>query len=230
MATKVLVVEDERNVRLLLKRILEDEGFLALLAQDANEAFSIAIDSRPDLVLSDVGLKGMDGFALCRELKWDRRTADIPIILLSGAHTEEEAQVKGLEYGADDYLLKPISPKFLVSKIRTVLRRYAAPDELQNVLTVEDLTLDVKAWTVSVKDKVILLTRKEFDLLLMFLRKRGRVLRPAFLLETVWGLDPTQHTDFRTIKVHISSLRKKLGTRLGKKIVNVPGVGYRFDA
>jgi DNA-binding response OmpR family regulator len=172
----------------------------------------------------------MDGFALCREIKWDRRTSDIPIILLSGAHTEEEAQVKGLEYGADDYLVKPISPKFLISKIRTVLRRYAAPEELQDLLTVEDLTLDVQAWTVTVKGKVVLLTRKEFDLLLMFLRKRGRVLRPAFLLENVWGLDPSEHTDFRTIKVHISSLRKKLGRRLGEKIVSVSGVGYRFDA
>lgn len=187
----------------------------------------MAKQSPPTLILADVKLKGSDGFTLCRQLKADQRTATIPIILISGSMIDNEHQVNGLANGADDYLLKPFNPKLLVAKIQAVLRRYASPAELTDWLKVEDLILDAKAWTVTVKGKPVHLTRKEFDLLLTFLRRRGHVLHPTFLLESVWGY--TQDTDdLRTVRVHISSLRSKLG-HFGEHIINIPGVGYKLD-
>jgi DNA-binding response OmpR family regulator len=226
---KILIVEDNADFRDYLASILKREQFSVLCAADVDEALAIMHHSAIDLVLSDVELGGASGVALCRTLRQDARTATIPLILLSGVKMAEEEQVRGLNEGADDYLLKPVSNKLLVSKIRTVIRRYAAPTELQDVLTVEDLVLDARAWTVKVKGRDITLTRKEFDLLLLFLRKQSRVFTPAQLLEAVWGYDSEQYDDTRTVKVHISSLRGKLGAKLAEKIVNVPGVGYKFD-
>jgi two-component system response regulator RegX3 len=230
MSSKVLLVEDDTEFLKYLSTLLRQEGFVVSRAEDADEAMLSATQSPPDLILSDVKLKGIDGITLCRQCKADKRTANIPVILLTGSEKESEDQIRGLESGADDYLLKPISGRLLIAKIKVVLHRYTSAEELQDLLKVEDLTLDVKAWTVTIKGKPVYLTRKEFDLLLTFLKKRGRVLNPSFLLEHVWGYDPATYDDARTVKVHISSLRTKLGPRFGEKIINVPGVGYKFDA
>jgi DNA-binding response OmpR family regulator len=227
---KILLVEDDEWFSGHVTALLGKEGYQVIVAGNAEDAFFAATHSPPDLILLDVVLTGGDdGFALCRRLKEDQRTAHLPVIMVSGMRLKEDDQLEGLGYGADDYLLKSVSSRLLIGKVRAVLRRYAAPGELRDLLTAEDVTLDVSSRTVTVKGESVALTRKEFDLLLVFLRKRGQLLNPAYLLETVWGYNPSTYTDTRTVKVHIASLRAKLGPKVGDKIVNVPGVGYRFE-
>jgi DNA-binding response OmpR family regulator len=226
---KVLLVDDDADNRLVFRHRLENDGFSIVEADGANEGFSAAVDSKPDVVLTDVSMPDGDGLSLCRRLRGDRRTSRIPIIMMSGVHNKEDEQLAGLEEGADDYLPKTYPPRLLSAKIRALLRRFAAPDELSSILKAEGLELDVQARTVSQKGKRVALTRKEFDLLTTFLRKPGQVLSNNFLLETVWNYDPADYNDPRTIQTHISSLRRKLGGKLGDRIVSVPGLGYRFE-
>jgi len=225
----ILVVDDEADNRAFLKGILETQGFRVSAARQAGEAIETTAQSRSDLILSDVAMPGMSGMDLCRRLKADPRTARIPVVLMSGAHKDEKDQAEGIDLGADDYLLKPFTPRLLLAKIKGVLRRFAAPEEFREVLKEMGLSLDVQARVVKSGQKRLALTRKEFDLLTTFLRKRGRVLNHLFLLETVWGYDPALYNDPHTVESHIYSLRRKLGPKLGKLIVNVPGVGYRFE-
>jgi DNA-binding response OmpR family regulator len=227
---KILLVEDDASFAKCVATILRHERYHVIVADQPEEAFFTAIDRAPDLILLDVVLKETNGISLCRRIKADPRTARIPVILMSGQRLEVDDQLEGLCQGADDYLLKPVSSRLLVGKVRTVLRRYAAARELADLLTVGDLTIDVSSWTVTTGGRAIALTRKEFDLLVTLLRKRGRVLSPTYLLETVWGYDSTTYDDIRTVKVHVSSLRGKLGPNIAEKIVNVPGIGYRFAA
>lgn len=229
MRFKVLVVDDNADNRELIKGWLELDDHVVLLAKDGNEAFQVALDSGPDLVLSDVMMPVDDGLTLCRKLKGDARTAATPVVLMSGARLKEEEQVEGIERGADDYLLRPFSPRLLRAKVQAVLRRYAAPADLHEVLSGSGLELDVQARVVTLKGRRVSLTRKEFDLLTTFLRKPGRVLSVPYLLETVWGHDPADYNDPATVQVHLSSLRKKLGPALAKRLVSVPGHGYRLD-
>lgn len=229
MRYKILVVDDETDSLTVLKGMLEGEGFSVVRAESAREALLAALDSQPDLILSDVAMPGEDGVVLCQRLKSDRRTSAIPVILVSGVHKGDADQTEGIERGADDYLPRPFSSGLLFAKIRAVLRRYAAPEELKEALKAEGLAVDVQARTVDLKGRRISLTRKEFDLLTTFLRKPGRVMSVPYLLETVWGYDPADYNDPHTVGVHISSLRKKLGSPFGKKLISVPGLGYRFD-
>jgi DNA-binding response OmpR family regulator len=229
MRHKVLVVDDEADNRAFLKGILEPQGFSVLTAQHPREALDAAELSQPDLILSDVAMPGMSGLELCRRIKASPRTARIPVILMSGAHKEEKDQAEGIDLGADDYLLKPFTSRLMLAKINGVLRRFAAPEEFREVLKYMGLTLDVQERIVKSGKKRLALTRKEFDLLTTFLRKRGRVLNHMFLLETVWGYDPADYNDPHTVETHISSLRRKLGPKISKLIVNVPGIGYRFE-
>ncbi len=229
MNARILVVEDDRIFQKFLMKTLEADGYQVSVADDVESARAQIKRSLPDLVLSDVRLGKIDGREFCRELKTEQRTSAVPVILISGSFTDQADQAEGLEDGADDYLLKPVSSRLLAARIQSVLRRYQLPEEQSKTLTVLGLVVNVRARTVTLKGHSINLTRKEFDLLAAFLRKTGEVLTPEGLLGTVWGLDPSQEIDTDTIKVHVSSLRKKLGPRLGKAIVNVPGVGYRFE-
>jgi DNA-binding response OmpR family regulator len=225
----ILIVDDEADNRAFLKGLLERQGFNVSAARQADEAIEATERSRSDLILSDVAMPGMSGMELCRRLKGSARTARIPVILMSGAHKDEKDQAEGIDEGADDYLLKPFTPRLLLAKINGVLRRFHAPEEFREILKEMGLTLDVQARVVMIGKKRLALTRKEFDLLTTFLRKRGRVLNHLFLLETVWGYDPAVYNDPHTVESHIYSLRCKLGPKLGQMIVNVPGVGYRFE-
>ena len=229
MRQKILVVDDEADNRRFLKDVLESRGFSVMSADGAPEALLAAEQSQPDIVLSDVAMPGLSGTELVKRLKGNPRTARIPVILMSGAHKDEKNQADGIDLGADDYVLKPFTPRLLQAKINGVLRRYSAPEEFREVLKGMGLTLDVQARIAQTRKERLALTRKEFDLLTTFLRKRGKVLSHLFLLETVWGYDPALYNDPHTVETHISSLRRKLGPKLGKRIANVPGVGYRFE-
>jgi len=227
---RILIVDDEEDNRRVYGDLLEAEGYSVRRAATAREALEAALESPPDLVLSDVMMPGEDGLSLLARLRAAKATARVPVILMSGVRTDPDEQADGLERGADDYLPKPVPPPLLRAKVGAVLRRFAAPEELGETLKSEGLELDVAARTATVSGRRVALTRKEFDLLTTFLRRPGRVLSHAVLLETVWGYDPVDYSDPHTVGVHVSTLRKKLGAKLGARIVAVAGLGYRFEA
>lgn len=227
---KILFVDDEPDNCVLMKNFFEQSGHTAFCVRSGRDAILGALDSQPDIVFADVQMPGMDGFELCRRLRADPRTARIPIVLISGSAIKEDDQLEGFSLGADDYVLKPFAPRILLAKGEAVLRRYATASELRDVLKVDGMELDAQARILTCGDRHVRLTRKEFDLLTVLARKRGHVLSPQFLLESVWGHDLAEYNDPHTVTVHLSSLRHKLGTRLGRRIVTVPGSGYRFDA
>ena len=226
---KLLIVDDEEDILFLARQRLEQDGFSVITARGIKDGFLAAIDSRPDLILSDVAMPGGDGTELCRRLKNDKRTAAIPVILHSARRNAEEQQLEGFEVGADDYLSKSTPPKLLAARIRALLRRFSSPAELKQSLASAGIVLDLEARTANCSGRRVTLTRKEFDLLTTFLRKPGRVLSAAYLLETVWNYDPAEYNDPRTLQTHISSLRRKLGAKLGARIASLPGLGYRFE-
>lgn len=226
---KILIVDDESDLLGVYKSLLETAGFGVLCAGSAREAMDVARQSRPDLVLSDVAMPETDGRALAASLKADRATASIPIILMSGTYNEEKDQAEGLEAGADDYLPKPASPRLMVARLRAVLRRYSAVADIGETLATAGIRLDVASRIVTQDKRKVPLTRKEFDLLTTFLHRPGRVLSIPYLLETVWGYDPAEYNDPRTVTVHVSSLRGKLGKRFAARLRAVPSLGYRFD-
>ncbi|MBI5623909.1 MAG: response regulator transcription factor [Elusimicrobia bacterium] len=227
---KILTVDDDAECLSMLRVCLSRAGHTVLAARSAREALLAAVDSGPDLVISDVQMAGDDGFELSRRLKAGPATARIPIILLSGASKDVRDQLEGFGLGVDDYLIKPFEPALLLAKVHAVLRRYAVAEELRDVVKSRGVELDVQARTVSCSGSPVALSRKEFDLLITLIRKRGHVLSPSFLLESVWSQDLAEYNDPRTVKVHISSLRKKLPPAVARRIMTVPGSGYRFDA
>ncbi|MBI5596848.1 MAG: response regulator transcription factor [Elusimicrobia bacterium] len=226
---KLLLVDDEPDMLTTYQALLEGEGFTVLCARSVPEALAAARESAPDIVLSDVAMPDRDGKALAAALRADPATAAIPVVLMSGTYKEEDDQAGGLEAGADDYLPKPASPRLLAARLRAVLGRSRAPAELASVLKAEGLRLDPAARIVTRGGKRVPLTRKEFDLLTTFLRRPGRVLNVPYLLETVWGYDPAVYNNPRTVTVHVSSLRTKLGKAFAARLVSVPGLGYRFE-
>jgi two-component system, OmpR family, alkaline phosphatase synthesis response regulator PhoP len=227
---KVLLVDDDDDVRQVFAQLLKNDGLSVVTASNVVDAFAAAVDSRPDVVLTDVAMPESGGRELCRQLKSDRRTAGIPIIMMSGIHKGAQDQLEGLELGADDYLAKSTPPRLLAAKIRALLRRFSSPKDLDAVLRAQKLELDVQARTVTYRGRRVDLTRKEFDLLTIFLRKPGQVLSTNYLLESVWGYDPAAYNDPRTVQTHLSSLRRKLAGTVADRLTTVPGLGYRLEA
>ena len=227
MATTVLIVDDEKDLVDLVRYHLEKEGFQCLQASDGLTALRLTQEQRPDLLVLDLMLPGLDGLEICRQLRRDPMTASLPIIMLT-AKAAEVDRVVGLEIGADDYLVKPFSPRELVARVKAILRRLKASSSLptQRVGTLE---VDEARHHVRVGGVPVLLTAKEFDLLRALMRVNGRVLSREQLLEAVWGYPDASEVESRTVDVHIQRLRDKLTAEAGR-IVTVKGVGYRFDA
>jgi len=225
----ILIVDDSADSRAILRAHLERESFSVVEAAGFAEAFQLALETRSDLVLSDVDMPRSDGLELCRMFRKDPRLRHLPIILISGTRLTEEDQLEGMEMGADDYLPKPYSRRLLAMKIRTILRRYRAPEELRETLRCAGLRVEPDSRRVRVKGELVRLTRKEFDILMLFLRRPGRVHSLRQIQQAVWGDDPYDVTDTHTVQVHLFTLRKKLGGDLGRKILNVPKLGYRLD-
>ncbi|MFH1724969.1 MAG: response regulator transcription factor [Elusimicrobiota bacterium] len=222
-------MDDSDDGRKILGDQLKRQGFSVVAASSVDEAIYLAGETRPDLVLSDVAMPEADGMELCRKIRGSRRLTHLPIILISGTRLSEDDQIEGMHLGADDYLPKPYTSRLLAMKIRAVLRRYEAPKKLQETLRCADLELDAAARLVRVKGRPVNLTRKEFDILMLLLRRPGTVHSLRQLLQSVWGDDPCDVTDPHTVQVHLFTLRKKLGKEFGKKIVSVPKLGYRLE-
>jgi len=227
MKEKILIVEDEKDIVKMLEYNLKKEGFRTISAQDGEDALEYAVREHPDLIILDLMLPGMDGLEVCKELKKETKTASIPIIMLT-AKAQESDKVVGLELGADDYMTKPFSPRELIARIKAVLRRAKEKDKLPEVLKLGDLVIDLSKIAVSVKDRPIELTAKEFELLKTLIKAKGRVLSRDYLLDTIWGFDHAVEIQTRTVDVHIRTLRKKLKSE-AKRIVTVKNYGYRFE-
>ncbi|MDD5477828.1 MAG: response regulator [Candidatus Omnitrophica bacterium] len=227
MKEKILVVEDEKDIIKMLEYNLEKEGFKVITAGDGEDALDLAVRQHPDLILLDLMLPGMDGLEVCKALKKESKAAAIPIIMLT-AKGQESDKVVGLELGADDYITKPFSPRELAARIKAVLRRVTEKEKLPEIFQTGDLKIDFAKICVTVKDKPVELTAKEFELLRTLLKVKGRVLSRDYLLDTIWGFDHAMEIQTRTVDVHIRTLRKKLKTE-AKHIITVKNYGYRFE-
>jgi two-component system phosphate regulon response regulator PhoB len=226
MLAKVLVIDDEKDIVSLLRYHLEKAGFQCLEGMDGAAALRQVREHHPDLLILDLMLPGMDGLEICRHLRQDAATARLPILMLT-AKVEEVDRIVGLEVGADDYVVKPFSPRELVARVRAILRRVQEPPDL-SVRRIGDLEVDESRHSVSVQGASVELTAKEFGLLCALIRANGRVLNREQLLEGVWGYADAAEIESRTVDVHIRRLREKLNAE-AKRIVTVKGVGYRFD-
>ncbi|MHB9031621.1 MAG: response regulator transcription factor [Anaerolineae bacterium] len=218
----VLVVEDERNIRELLRLYLNNAGFRVLESGDGLDALRIAAEEKPNLVVLDVMLPRLDGFEVCRRLRRDNY--NVPIIILT-ARTDDVDKVVGLELGADDYVTKPFNPRELVARIKAVLRRTEPASSPVQVLQAGDIRLDLQAHLVSIAGSSIELRPKEFDLLATLLVHPNQVLSREQLLTQVWGY--SFGGDTRTVDVHIARLREHLVSS-NVKIDTLWGVGYKL--
>ncbi len=227
MVQNVLVVEDERDIRNLVVFHLAREGFRCRTAATGMEALQEVRGHLPDLVVLDLMLPEMDGLEVCRRVRADPASAAVPIIMLT-AKADEVDRVVGLEMGADDYLVKPFSPKELVARVRAVLRRARGTAPV-STLRAGGLVLDVARHAVEMKGEPVVLTPKEFDLLQALMEAAGRVLSREYLLDHVWGYARADEIQSRTVDVHVRRLRAKLGDE-DRRIATVKGVGYRFEA
>jgi len=226
--TDILVVEDEPDIRGLIVLHLEREGFRCRIAATGPEALRSVKRQAPDLLVLDVLLPEMSGLEVCRQLRGQRETAELPIIMLT-AKAEEVDRVVGLELGADDYVTKPFSPKELIARVRAVLRRArrSAAEAAETVLG--RLSIDRGRHVVRVDGQAIPLTPKEFDLLDALVEASGRLLTREQLLSRVWGYAHADDIESRTVDVHVHRLRAKLGEE-GHRLVTVKGAGYRFES
>ena len=227
MKEKILIVEDEKDIVRMLEYNLKKEGYVTVSCRNGEAAIEAANKENPCLVLLDLMLPGMGGLEVCKALKADRKTSNIPVIMLT-AKSQESDKIVGLELGADDYVTKPFSPRELIARIRAVLRRIKEKDKLPEVLKIGDIAIDFSKITVAVKDKPVELTAKEFELLKTLIKAKGRVLSRDHLLNTAWGLDQSLEIQTRTVDVHVRTLRKKLKSA-AKYIITVKNYGYRFE-
>ena len=220
----VLVVDDELKITRLLRDYLQQAGFSVLTAADGPSALTVARRDQPDMIVLDLGLPGLDGLDVARAL---RTTSDVPIIMLT-ARADESDRIVGLELGADDYLVKPFSPKELVARVRAVLRRVDASVEAPEVVRAAGLTIDTAKRSVAVEGRSVDLTPTEYDLLLHFARSPGRVFTRSQLLDAIHGVAFESYE--RAIDAHIKNLRRKLEVDPAspKFLLTVYGVGYRY--
>lgn len=227
MARRILVVEDETAIREMICFVLEQNGFQPIEAEDYDTALSFLIDPYPDLVLLDWMIPGGSGIQVIKQMKRENNTRDIPIIMLT-AKGEEEDKVKGLETGADDYVIKPFSPKELVARVKAILRRLS-PMSAEDVIEFNGLSLDPVSHRVTSQDKPIDMGPTEFKLLHFFMTHPERVYSREQLLNYVWGTNV--YVEDRTVDVHIRRLRKAIEQDGHDRMIQtVRGTGYRFSA
>ena len=227
MTRRILVVEDETAIREMICFVLEQNGFQSIEAEDYDSALSFLIDPYPDLVLLDWMIPGGSGLQVIKQMKRDSNTRDIPIIMLT-AKGEEEDKVQGLETGADDYVIKPFSPKELVARVKAILRRLS-PMSAEDIIEFNGLSLDPVSHRVTSQDKPIDMGPTEFKLLHFFMTHPERVYSREQLLNYVWGTNV--YVEDRTVDVHIRRLRKAIEEDGHDRMIQtVRGTGYRFSA
>ena len=223
MPKKILIVEDEANIRELLRLYLEREGYTVIEAENGVEGIKLWKSEKPDMLLLDVMMPVMDGWAVCKEI---RAESDVPIIMLT-AKGETADRVSGLEMGADDYIVKPLEMPEVIARVRAVFRRMA-PDDAPEKLSFDNLVIDKQAYDLVIRGKRVDAPPKEIELLYYLASSPNRVFTRAQLLDDVWGFD--YFGDTRTVDVHVKRLREKLEGASDKwELKTVWGVGYKFE-
>ncbi len=223
MTRRILIVDDEQDILALLRYNLQREGYEVQAAMNGRQALELA-RGLPDLILLDILMPEMDGFEVARRLKQDSTTSRIPVLFLT-ARTGEIDEVVGLELGAEDYIVKPVSIPKLLARIRAVFRRLEGPSAIgSGVIRLGPIEIDTASYVVRVDAREVPFTKKEFDLLAQLASRSGGVLSREALLDSVWGNDI--HIIDRTVDVHIRRIREKLGKH-ADIIETVKGVGYR---
>ena len=229
-AQKILVVEDEPDIRKLVQYHLAQERYQVVEAEDGEQALKLIQREKPNLIVLDLMLPGLSGQELCKRLRANPDTATLPILMLT-AKAGEADKVLGLETGADDYLTKPFSPREMVARVKAILRRSEPPTRAGGKESYQNgpLKIDFATYEVLIADKIVRLTLKEFDLLRFLVQNPNRVLTRDQLLDRVWGGET--FVTPRTVDVHIRRLRKAIekDDRKPKWILTVRGVGYKFD-
>ena len=221
MSKMILIIEDEESIQNIIKAFLEDAGYTVVLAADGLEGIEQFRANKPDLVLLDLMLPKIDGFAVCEIL---RKESHVPIIMLT-ALDDEDSQMKGFDALADDYITKPFSMPVVMKHIEAVLRRAEQGAGVEtNILRYKDLTLDTDSFTVLVKDESVSLTIREFEILKLLVENQGRVFTRESLLDSIWGYD--YFGDEKIVNTHIKNIRKKLGVDY---IETIRGAGYRIE-
>jgi len=230
MVKKILVVDDDAALVRLFDQILTGKGYEMLKASNGQEALRLFFAHKPDLVLLDIVMPVMDGWQTCSRI---RDLSDVPIIMLTGQQKNEDDVVRGLDYGADDYLLKPVGSKELLARVRAILRRAELPPALdveKRVTYTDDyLAVDIAERKVMVNGKRVKLTPIEFRLLALLVENAGHILTHQRLLEKVWGWEYADDLDY--VRIYISHLRRKIESESAKPryILTEPGVGYYFQ-
>ena len=219
---KILAIDDEKDILLLLKYNLENEGYYVETASSGKEGIKLAEKSTPDLILLDIMMPGMDGIETCINLRKLDIIKDSYILFLT-ARVEEYSEVAAFESGADDYITKPIKPRALISRINSFYKRKSSSKNLANLLTIGDLNIDKDTYTVTLKGKEIFFPKKEFELLYFLALNPKKVYSRDSLLSNIWGTDV--HVIPRTVDVHIRKIREKIGQNY---INTIKGVGYNF--
>jgi DNA-binding response OmpR family regulator len=224
MSKTILIVDDEKDLQELVRFNLEKEGFDVIVARDSASGLEIALRHKPDLIVLDLMMPGLDGLEICRRLRADERGRRLPILMLTARSTEAD-RIVGLEFGADDYVTKPFSPRELVARIKAILRRTGEHEEAEEVIRREKLILDIGARSASYDQKPVELTATEFRILQFMARRPGRAIQRDEII--TGALDSDSNVFDRTIDVHITAIRRKL--REGAHLIEtVRGFGYRF--
>jgi two-component system, OmpR family, phosphate regulon response regulator PhoB len=224
MKERILVVEDDKHISKLVKFNLEKADYECTVAATGEKALEVLNDRPADLIILDIMLPGMDGFGICRAIKEKDKLKNIPIIMLT-AKGEEVDRIVGLELGADDYIVKPFSPRELVLRVKAILKRGKTEEAKKDILVAGEIIVNIPKHKVTVKGKAVNLTQMEFKLLVTLMERRSRVQPRERLLSDVWEMDTV--VDTRTIDTHVKRLREKLG-KSGSLIETVRGLGYKF--
>ncbi len=230
MNKKTLIIDDDPAFIRLVDQVLSNQGFEVLKAGSGHEGLRLLFSEKPDLILLDVAMPKMDGWETCQRI---REVADVPVIMLTGKQQAEEDIVRGLDYGADEYIFKPVRNRELVARVRAMLRRaeLPSPTEAKRQVTFADdhLTVDIVERKVTVKGERVKLTPREFRMLALLVENAGRIMIHKEILEKVWGWEYTNDVDY--VRIYISHLRQKIepDPALPRYIITEPGVGYYFQ-
>jgi len=220
--TTILLVDDELDILEIIGYNLTAEGYTVVTAQNGVEAIKKAKKHKPNLIILDVMMPEMDGIEACEKLRLVPELSETVITFLT-ARGEDYSQVAGFEAGADDYITKPIKPKVLTSKVKSLLRRFKSQEQTQQILKLGNLTINREEYKILIDTQEMVLPRKEFELLSLLASKPGKVFKREDILDRVWGNDVV--VGDRTIDVHIRKLREKIGEQ---KFKTIKGVGYKF--
>jgi|TARA_B100000085_G_scaffold276075_1_gene294724 two-component system alkaline phosphatase synthesis response regulator PhoP len=219
---KILAIDDEKDILLLLKYNLESEGYIVKTASSGKEGLDIASEYNPDLILIDIMMPEIDGIETCRKLREIEKFQSTFILFLT-ARVEEYSEVAAFDAGGDDYITKPIKPRALLSRINSFYKRKSSVDNSKNVIEVENLSIDKDSYVVKVDGNEVFFPKKEFELLHFLATNPKKVFSRESLLRNIWGADV--HVVARTVDVHIRKIREKLGQDF---ISTIKGVGYKF--